>query len=954
MVLFKRKPVTIIAQPQNVKEDAEVWVVPETGEIFTEYEKYLKRYGPTIELKKFTDAINGKSGLTYADAVASEQSQSLAEIENVFPDVLRDPILRKVQFSTIGRMDELVNWVYNEFKREFFPGEDVLVTLQDRDIMTSGSIREKAKFPMIKGPDGSVQRNAFARYFIRLHDSPGDEALVDEQHVRRDRKVYSKLNLRAFLKNSLNREPYLHAPWLVKESLAIHYRLPMAIPEHLLRDSHVLANRDQMHQMKAPRVRHPKNMAPEEVARMQQEAHAQQQMQRQHGGPLPHHPIRQPQVAPTPPKPAPPPIKYPIEDLDVEPKKNTGPRPQLSFLTDEMSHFVTNGRAQRPERIQMETVGMLLETWNTLNVQCEVYEIDSFTFDDFVDAMGFKTESENTTCQLLDEAFCAVMKQLVNENGKLEVNMPKMPEEEEEEEDESDDAVDDSTVSTPVADVPARSTRSRLSHVENASEQPPSPTSTPAKLHKAPDALAGFDWVEALDLRDMEGGNWQLILVGILNQLSHAPNFKAICDKVLAYLVPLNMDPSKENIKYQFKTMDINLRAAALQPMTMLSATTKALKKFLEDCSEDQTEVRKRKMEHQREKKVAMESLAYKDRDRKAAQEELALKEEQVLRIPELFPELPAEATGGSSEPEDETAASRRSSRKRKRGAEMTPQEKERQDKIDAVKTAAEKQKKEHQALVRDCDVLRNSILELEAQINECDGDLREADVQRTKMLGKDRYCNRYYWFERNGQPFGGLPNSSTAHHGYANGRIWVQGPDNMERDGFIDLEKDEQNAYKARFGMTVPERRKLEEGPSSLLNANEWGYYEEPAVLDALISWLDDRGEREKRLRKELYEWRDKIAKYMRAHKDFMDTEAAKKLEAEEEPKKGIATRRQAEQEKAEAGERCLRWKNLMGEATNNHLHSENPPAKKTKKNPQKAAAGVAINSRVSRSRTK
>lgn len=35
------------------------------------------------------------------------QNKSSASIDNVFPEVLRDPILRKVQFSTISRMDEL-------------------------------------------------------------------------------------------------------------------------------------------------------------------------------------------------------------------------------------------------------------------------------------------------------------------------------------------------------------------------------------------------------------------------------------------------------------------------------------------------------------------------------------------------------------------------------------------------------------------------------------------------------------------------------------------------------------------------------------------------------------------------------------------------------------------------------------------------------------------------------
>lgn len=220
----------------------------------------------------------------------------------------------------------IVNWVYNEFKREFFPGEDVIVALRDRDPQ-AGAIREKAKFPMIRGPDGSVQRNAFARYFIRLHDTPGDEALVDEQHVRRDRKVYSKLNLRAFLKNSLVREPYQHAPWLVKEPLAHQYRISSHIPPELLKDAHLLANRvcspephhdpeyldglllphaaappapasklfipegygfeylllrstdllqDQI--PRAPRGRNPK--APEEIARMQREVQARQQMQR--------------------------------------------------------------------------------------------------------------------------------------------------------------------------------------------------------------------------------------------------------------------------------------------------------------------------------------------------------------------------------------------------------------------------------------------------------------------------------------------------------------------------------------------------------------------------------------------------------------------------------------------------------------------------------------------------
>lgn len=719
------------------------------------------------------------------------------------------------------------------------------------------------------------------------------------------------------------------------------------------------------------------------MARMQQqqEAQRQQQMQRQvncstahfvptfltprqHGGALPHHSGRQqviPQVVVPPPKPAPPPIKYPIEDLDVAPKREWIVRPQLNFLTDELAEFVKNNRSTPLTNIGMETTGMLLEIWNTLNVQCEVYEIDSFTFDDFVDAMGFTTESDNTECQLLDEAFCAVMKQLVDEAGKVQVSLPQMVEEDE---DTSESAIDDSTVSTPVADVPARSTRSRLSHVENASEHSTSPAGPPAKIHKAQEALLGFDWVAALGARDMAAANWHLILVGVLYQLSHAPHFKAACDKVLSYLVPLDMDPERENIKFQFKTMDINLRAAALQPLTMLSTTTKALKKFLEDCSEDQTEVRKRKMEYQRERRTAGDNMHAKSKDRVQIGEAVSAAEAAEAAAAAAITD--AAAAAGSSEPEEEqTSTSGRANRrslKRKRGGEMTAQEKERKATYDAAKAAADKKRKEFQALVRDIDLLKAQILELEAQIIDCDSDLREADVQRTRILGKDRFCNRYWWLERNGQPHGGLPTSSTAEYGYSNGRIWVQGPDIMEREGFIDLPAEEQAAYKAKFNVTVPERRKLEEGQTSLLNANEWGCIDDPVVLDTLIAWLDDRGEREKKLRKELFEWHDKIVKYMRARKEFLDAEAAKRLEADEEPKKGIATRRQAEQEKAEAGDRCLRWKNTMGLERNNHLHSESPPVKKPKKKSAKEVkeakeakeAAAAVNTRTSRSRAK
>lgn len=136
--------------------------------------------------------------------------------------------------------------MFDEFKRDFFPGEEVLLSLNNNTEHVRGVIREKAKFPMIKGPNGEVQRRAFSRYFVKVHSIQDRECLVEDTMVRRDRKAFTKQNLKSFLRHSLQRESYTGAPWLVKEPLAIQYRLPMEIPARLLQDAKLLANKVQL------------------------------------------------------------------------------------------------------------------------------------------------------------------------------------------------------------------------------------------------------------------------------------------------------------------------------------------------------------------------------------------------------------------------------------------------------------------------------------------------------------------------------------------------------------------------------------------------------------------------------------------------------------------------------------------------------------------------------------
>lgn len=263
----------------------------------------------------------------------------------------------------------------------------------------------------------------------------------------------------------------------------------------------------------------------------------------------------------------------------------------------------------------------------------------------------------------------------------------------------------------------------------------------------------------------------------------------------------------------------------------------------------------------------------------------------------------------------------------RKRKAE---QEKERKALVAAEKAKKpSKQERQYEKVLKKIEELKDKIKDYEEEINTLENDLREADCPRTKVLGKDRFWNRYYWMERNAMPYAGLPDSSTANAGYANGRLWVQGPDDLERKGFIELSDAENQQYRRAFQMSVPERKMKEEGDTHVFTARQWGYYEDPDSLDMLIGWLDVRGVREMKLRKELANQREVICMHMKKRQGYKSNNDDGESEPSE-PATRVSTRTKTYVDPS--GHRCLRWRNGTAIRENGHLHSEPqpPPAKK------------------------
>jgi hypothetical protein len=268
--------------------------------------------------------------------------------------------------------------------------------------------------------------------------------------------------------------------------------------------------------------------------------------------------------------------------------------------------------------------------------------------------------------------------------------------------------------------------------------------------------------------------------------------------------------------------------------------------------------------------------------------------------------------------------------RKRKREEEAARKEKARKQKETATKLSRSESKlKKVQAEMQET---KEEIKECEEQIADYTNQLRETDCQRTKSLGRDRFCNRYFWFERNGMPFTGMPESSTAHYGYANGRLWVQGPDPLETEGYTELSADDELRYKGVYGTTLEERKKFEEGETRLPDSFHWGFIDDAATLDDLIAWLDERGLRERALRKELINYRDYIAETMTKLKEHKDEESERKASNESETSQlRISTRTKTYTELDTNQWGCLNWQNSSAVRKFGRKHSEE--GRKTRK---------------------
>ncbi|XP_024124234.1 bromodomain adjacent to zinc finger domain protein 1A [Oryzias melastigma] len=125
MPLLHRKAFIRQKPPADLRPDEEVFLCKITHEIFRTYDEFFER---TILCNSlvWSCALTGRAGLTYLEAVESEQRarQSLRS----FPRALLVPLLHLAALSHRSRLVELCEDVYAFVKDRFFPGEVVEVS----------------------------------------------------------------------------------------------------------------------------------------------------------------------------------------------------------------------------------------------------------------------------------------------------------------------------------------------------------------------------------------------------------------------------------------------------------------------------------------------------------------------------------------------------------------------------------------------------------------------------------------------------------------------------------------------------------------------------------------------------------------------------------------------------------------------------------------------------------
>ncbi|KAM0750856.1 hypothetical protein T439DRAFT_288911 [Meredithblackwellia eburnea MCA 4105] len=895
MPLLRRRPVPLIQTPDlhKLPNDHPVFFLKATGEIFLEYEAYANRLSYLLN-RIFQCEFSGKTNLDYFSALESERQESRVVRER-FPDELKGRVLRSLQFQVIGRLDGLVDAVYDRYKDRYFKGEKVFVDLSGdkyyariSNIFPPPTIRDLARQaaesesqqhqhqsanPSSPPPAPTPAPVDYATLAHKLGvdlEVPNDQArrdddvdeylytvqLMDEEHkfegsfmevkgkqLSRDRLSFSKSILKRYIRECVQRDAAIASPWTVKPSIAAQFGIPQA------QDPDVVERNREIREGKLAKRR--KRRPPAE------------------------------------PKKA---IKYPIEDLDLDPMSIHDGR-VLRRLNAELPPLPAKPRPRRDLLVPPRLFDAFIGVWNLLNIFSIPLTLTNFSLDDFAAALNHSTTEPR--CLLLAEIHGCLTNVIGADASRVlgatgVAPLPWMGEQGEGGAEAGLDAEDEFDALI----------RRGISHSKR--------------------------WDRTAKLKSAEGKEgWERHMIGCLCQRGgplSMPNLPKILRHLFAGAelklpsgtlvvggsesATMERPTDRANPEKAYLSLDLEDKLSILEYLCTLVLGSKLIRNYIDECELQLTEYRKQRADVNKERKALAElkiAMEGKAATPSLPQQPPPPPAAPAPSLPPLPPSAPSVTNGtnghgahGSEAPEDEEEdqlaeddeldevmseggaslaasdhggglTSRRSVLEGKR-LERQMQEASRiaelaRLKMEAkIKTATRKEAERAKMELED-NIAKNVKKDdyVERQFR------RYQSVTRSRPLGKDRFFNRYWWFDGiGGMNLIGQGNGIL----YGTGRLFIQGPTQEDWDFVCEVNGGEEKMIERRAHEDVD--------PLATLAVNEWGYFDDEEEYETLQGWLNAKGTRELALKNALIKWRTYI--FGGAKKRIADTAAPMK----------------------------------------------------------------------------
>lgn len=685
------------------------------------------------------------------------------------------------------------------FQADFYPGESVIVL--EAGVRNPAVVREKTLLAEMEFPDG-FKRPGCTKYGVDIQSeqfSKSPRRVVDSDVLCRERGIFSKSVLKAFLRNAVRRESP-SSPWLIKEPYTKKYKLFVV-----------------------PRAELAKGVMSKLTS--SQSTPQQPQAIDDSAGP-----------------------KGPVEDLHLPATDSCYPSPH--------THWPVT-----PNLVQC-----LLETWAFFNVFLEVLTLDSFTLDDFSDALA-----SQGPCELIEELYCCVLKTFVIDQHQADSGLSRLLE----------------------------------------FEQEPSSLSERGSDH----GLMITTWRDALAQQEFSNGRFFTVLAGLIATLVTDATDLTRAQPILDHL----MSPGEikvDVLPQRFRSLSADLKLQLIALLVDLTWDATLIRHYIDECMDHLTQLRKDRALLAKEKRTFMDAI-YQLRMKMRASTVTtspASKEHLMVESRSHLIDAPEAADKPKSLDTDIANGKPRSKRflatTKSRGHsdhgnslpsrliinnQETPLKDEHQNPEHTNKDAAQ------------CAIeiarLRRLVTRVEDKLNKVEEEFRESDSQRLRKLGQDRFFSTYWFLESSGMPVFGMPNCSTSHALYATGRIVVQGTSEADMEELRSRSELHEVDYI---------RRRLNE---QNLGPGTWGYYDSVEQINALLSWLNPKGIREARLKSAIDLQGENISQSMENRQRYLVGKTLSERRSQRKNKSGI---------EPSSHRSHHNWKNLMARKIHGMAHSD------------------------------